>query len=54
VIDVAEVIVKLLALDVPNITAVAPLRFVPAIVTLPAPSAAPVGGVTFVTVGGGT
>jgi len=54
VIDVAELTVKLFATAEPNLTAVAPVKLVPVIVTLVAPVAGPSCGSTFVTVGTAT
>ena len=52
VIDVALVAVKLAAGVEPKSTAVAPLRFVPEMVTVVPPAAGPVAGLTPDTVGG--
>jgi len=51
VIDVAEFTVKLLALLEPNLTALAPLKPVPVIVTVLPPPGEPWLGATLVTVG---
>lgn len=51
VMDVAEFTVKLVALAVPNFTAVAPLSVVPVIVTVVAPVLGPLAGLTAVTTG---
>jgi hypothetical protein len=51
VIDVAELTVKLVALLAPNFTVVAPVKFVPVIVTDVPPASAPDVGETDVTVG---
>ena len=51
VIEVAELTVKLVALVVPNFTAVAPVRFVPVIVTAVPPGAGPDVGEIDVTAG---
>jgi hypothetical protein len=51
VMDVAEVTVKLLAATDPNITAVAPLRSVPVIVTKVPPTILPFVGEMELTVG---
>jgi hypothetical protein len=51
VIEVALVTVKLVAAIDPNLTALAPVRFVPVIVTLVPPPNAPAVGLTAVTVG---
>ena len=48
---VAPLIVKLVAAVDPNLTAVAPVRLVPVIVTLVPPASGPAGGATCVTVG---
>ena len=48
---VALVTVKLVALVVPNLTAVAPARLVPVIVTVFAPASGPADGATCVTPG---
>jgi hypothetical protein len=51
VICVAESTVKLLAAPVPKLTAVAPFRFVPVIVTTEPPAVGPLFGLTADTVG---
>lgn len=51
VIEVAELTVKLVALAAPNFTAVAPVRFVPVMVTVVPPAAGPDVGAIDVTVG---
>ncbi len=51
VIDVEELIVKLVAAAVPNWTWVAPLRFVPVMVTVVPPAVGPRLGLTLVMVG---
>ena len=48
---VALLTVKLVAATVPNFTAVAPVKLVPAMVTLPPPASGPLEGLTEVTVG---
>ena len=48
---VAPLTVKLVALVVPNLTAVAPVRLAPVIVTLVAPPSGPAVGAMLVTVG---
>ena len=48
---VAEITVKLVAAVAPNLTAVAPFRFVPVMVTCVPPAAGPEVGLTAVTVG---
>src|SRR4029077_6097928 len=53
VIEVSELTVKLAGLAVPNLTAVAPLRFVPVIVTEVPPAAGPAPGFTLAIVGTG-
>ena len=53
VIEVALLTVKLVAFKLPNSTAVAPVRFVPEIVTEVPPEATPLDGLIPVTVGGG-
>ena len=53
VIWVALLTVKLVAVVAPNLTAVAPVRLVPVIVTLVPPAVGPAVGLTEVTVGGG-
>ena len=53
VIDVGELTLKEAAGVEPNVTALAPLRFEPVIVTLVAPAAGPSAGATLVTLGGG-
>jgi len=53
VICVAEFTVTLVAETVPNLTAVAPVRFVPVMVTVVPPVATPELGDTLVTLGGG-
>ena len=50
-ICVAELTVKPVAAAVPNLTAVAPVRFVPVMVTLVPPVVGPVVGLTTVTAG---
>src|SRR2546425_952317 len=52
-IDVAELTVKLLASADPNLTAVAPMRSVPLIVTRVPPASPPLLGLTLMTAGGG-
>ena len=52
VIDVVEVGVKLIALAVPNVTAVTSTKFVPVIVTGVSPLAGPFAGDNFLIVGG--
>lgn len=54
VIDVAETTVKLFAAAEPNLTALAPVKLVPVIVTVVPPASGPVFGSTFVTVGAAT
>lgn len=54
VIEVALLTVKLVAAVPPNMTAVAPVRFVPVIVTPVPPAVEPDAGEAAVTVGGGT
>jgi len=54
VIDVAETTVKLFAATEPNLTALAPVKPVPVIVTFVEPASGPTSGATFVTVGAGT
>jgi hypothetical protein len=54
VICVALLTVKLLALVVLNLTAVAPVKLVPVIVTEVPPAVGPLTGLTDVTVGAGT
>ena len=54
VIDVAELTVKLVALVVPNLTAVAPVNWVPVMVTVVPPEAGPVLGETDDTAGAAT
>ena len=51
VICVAELTVKPVAAAVPNSTAVAPVRFVPVMVTLVPPAVGPAVGLTAVTAG---
>ena len=51
VIDVALTTVKLVAATPPNVTAVAPVKLVPVIVTLVPPATGPEPGLTPVTVG---
>ena len=53
VMVVALTTVKLVAAVPPNVTAVAPVRLVPVMVTLVPPSVVPLAGVIDVTVGGG-
>jgi len=53
VIEVAELTVKLVALAEPNLTAVAPLKFVPVMLTEVPPVTEPSLGLTFVTTGEG-
>ena len=53
-IEVAELTVKLVALVAPNLTAVAPVKFVPVIVTTVPPVVGPEFGLTGVTVGAAT
>ncbi len=54
VIDVAELTVKPVALVAPNLTAVAPVKLVPVIVTVVPPPAGPDVGEIEVTAGGAT
>jgi hypothetical protein len=54
VIDVAEVTVKLVAAVAPNVTAVAPVKPVPVIVTDVPPDSGPVVGAIDVTLGAAT
>jgi len=54
VICVVELTVKLVALVVPNLTTVAPVKFVPVIRTLVPPAVVPLVGLTAVTVGAET
>jgi len=54
VICVAELTVKVLAATVPNFTAVAPVRFEPAIVTVVPPVTGPCNGLIPATLGGAT
>jgi hypothetical protein len=54
VIDVAELTVKLVAPVPPNVTADAPVKFVPLTVTVVPPAAGPSLGLTPLTLGGGT
>src|SRR5437588_9191976 len=54
VIDVSELTVKLVAFLEPNLTAVAPFRYAPVIVTVVPPLDGPLSGETLATVGGGT
>ena len=54
VIELAEFTVKLVALIEPNVTAEAPVRFVPVIVTKVPPPTGPLLGFRFATVGAGT
>ena len=53
VIDVAEFTVTKVAFAAPNFTAVAPVRFVPVMVTVVPPNVGPAVGEMEVTVGGG-
>src|SRR5712692_1250792 len=50
-IDVAELTVKLVAVVLPNLTTVAPVKLVPVIVTLVPPAAGPLVGLRLVTAG---
>ena len=50
---VADSALSALALAEPNLTSLAPVRFVPVIVTVVPPAAGPLVGETFVTVGAG-
>ncbi len=54
VICVAELTVKLVAFVLPNLTAVAPVKLAPVIVTDVPPAVGPLEGETFVTVGAET
>jgi hypothetical protein len=54
VIDVALLTVKVVAAVAPKSTAVAPVKFVPVMVTDVPPAAGPLLGLTFVTVGAAT
>ena len=54
VIEVALLTAKLVALVAPNLTALAPVRFVPVIVTVVPPEVGPAVGLTPVTVGDAT
>ena len=54
VIEVAELTVKLVAFVAPKVTAVAPVRFVPVMVTVVPPAVGPAPGETEVMVGGVT
>ena len=51
-IVVSSMTVILVAAVPPKVTVLAPVRFVPVIVTLVMPTSGPVGGATLVTVGG--
>jgi hypothetical protein len=51
VIEVDEFTVKLVALFVPNVTAVAPVKHVPVTVTTVPPAVGPAGGLTLTTAG---
>ena len=51
VIDVAEIAITLVALAAPNLTAVAPVKLVPVMVTVVPPVAGPLVGLMLVTVG---
>ncbi len=53
VIDVDELTLKLVASVEPNLTAVAPVRFLPVIFTFVSPAADPLFGISFVIVGTG-
>ena len=50
---VADSALSAVALVAPNLTSLAPVRFVPVIVTVVPPAAGPLVGSTFVTVGAG-
>ena len=50
---VADSALSAVALAAPNLTSLAPVRFVPVIVTVLPPAAGPLVGSTFVTVGAG-
>ena len=54
VIWVVELTVKLVALVLPNLTAVAPVKLVPRMMTVVPPDLVPLVGLTEVTVGGET